>query len=179
MRNQGGDGPPIFLRIAASDYSSAILSAYGIVAALYYREIHGVGQNLEVSLVNSSFAYQAAEYFSYTNKEEQKRFGTLGQSCDYRLYETNDGWIFLSCREDNDWEKLSDVLNLPNLLEFKDKNLRYKNEAKINQALEEKFKTNTVDSWINLLQKSKIMCAPNKIIRTLHDDPQALSLIHI
>ncbi len=173
MRNQGGDGPPIFLRIAASDYSSAILSAYGIVAALYYREIHGVGQNLEVSLVNSSFAYQAAEYFSYTNKEEQKRFGTLGQSCDYRLYETNDGWIFLSCREDNDWEKLSDVLNLPNLFEFKDKNLRYKNEAKINQALEEKFKTNTVDSWINLLQKSKIMCAPNKIIRTLHDDPQA------
>ena len=68
---------------------------------------------------------------------------------------------------------MSDVLNLPNLLEFKDKNLRYKNEAKINQALEEKFKTNTVDSWINLLQKSKIMCAPNKIIRTLHDDPQA------
>ena len=45
--------------------------------------------------------------------------------------------------------------------------------AKYIECTAKKFKTNTVDSWINLLQKSKIMCAPNKSIRTLHDDPQA------
>lgn len=175
MKDQGGSGDPVFLRIAASDYTSAILSAYGITSALYYRSRHKKGQHVEISLVNAAFAYQAAEYFDYPNKPAKARLASVGQSVDYRLYETKDGWFFLSCKEDIEWEKMCNALGIPELASHT-KESRVKNQDALNEKLEALFKSDQVTVWIDTLQKAEVKCAVNKSIRAIHDDPQAKAL---
>ena len=144
MRDQGGNGDPVFLRVAASDYSSAILSAFGMVSALYHRDRTGNGQRVEVSLVNSAFAYQAAEYFDYPGKEDETRLGSVGHSADYRLYKASDGWIFLSCKEPSEWLKMCKALGEDNLSMYSDVSIRIQADTQLNTWLEAIFATGTV-----------------------------------
>ena len=175
MKDQGGSGDPVFLRIAASDYSSAILSAYGIVSALYYRSRHNEGQHVEISLVNAAFAYQAAEYFNYPNKPTKPRLASVGQSVDYRLYKAEDGWFFLSCREDIEWNKMCHAVGMSDLASH-NKESRAENQDVLNQKLESLFINSQVSVWIDIFRKSGVKCAVNKSLRVIHDDPQAHSL---
>ena len=176
MRDQGGDGDPVFLRIAASDYSSAILSAFAMVSALYHRDRTGNGQRVEISLVNSAFAYQAAEYFEYPGKKENPRLGTVGHSADYRLYQTSDGWIFLSCKEPAEWLKMCRALGIDNLFRYSDTSLRIQEDAQLNTRLESIFACGTVSEWILTLRKYGVKCSESQSITRIHDQPQAQAL---
>ena len=176
MRDQGGDGDPVFLRIAASDYSSAILSAFAMVSALYHRDRTGNGQRVEISLVNSAFAYQAAEYFEYPGKKENPRLGTVGHSADYRLYQTSDGWIFLSCKEPAEWLKMCRALGIDNLSRYSDTSLRIQEDAQLNTRLESIFACGTVSEWILTLRKYGVKCSESQSITRIHDQPQAQAL---
>ena len=176
MRDQGGDGDPVFLRVAASDYSSAILSAFGMVSALYHRDRTGNGQRVEVSLVNSAFAYQAAEYFDYPGKKDQARLGSVGHSADYRLYKASDGWIFLSCKEPSEWLKMSKALGEDNLSMYSDVSKRIQADTHLNTWLEAIFATGTVSKWITTLRNHDVKCSESQSITRIHKEPQAEAL---
>jgi len=176
MRDQGGDGDPVFLRVAASDYSSAILSAFGMVSALYHRDRTGNGQRVEVSLVNSAFAYQAAEYFDYPGKKDETRLGSVGHSADYRLYKASDGWIFLSCKEPSEWLKMCKALGQDNLSMYSDVSIRIQADTQLNPWLEAIFATGTVSKWITTLRSHDVKCSESQSITRIHKEPQAQAL---
>ena len=176
MRDQGGDGDPVFLRVAASDYSSAILSAFGMVSALYHRDRTGNGQRVEVSLVNSAFAYQAAEYFDYPGKKDETRLGSVGNSADYRLYKASDGWIFLSCKEPSEWLKMCKALGEDNLSMYSDVSIRIQSDTQLNTWLEAIFATGTVSKWITTLRSHDVKCSESQSITRIHKEPQAEAL---
>ncbi len=176
MRDQGGDGDPVFLRVAASDYSSAILSAFGMVSALYHRDRTGNGQRVEVSLVNSAFAYQAAEYFDYPGKKDETRLGSVGHSADYRLYKASDGWIFLSCKEPSEWLKMCKALGQDNLSMYSDVSIRIQADTQLNPWLEAIFATGTVSKWITTLRGHDVKCSESQSITRIHKEPQAQAL---
>ena len=176
MRDQGGDGDPIFLRVAISDYSSAILSAFGMVSAIYHRDRTGRGQRIEVSLVNSAFAYQIAEYFEYPGKKNEPRLGTLGQSADYRLYHASDAWLFLSCKEPAEWLKMCKALGLDSLSPYSDTSKRVQADKQLNSQLESIFATKTVSEWIDILRNHGVKCSESQSITRIHEEPQAQAL---
>ena len=49
MAGQGGLGPPVFVTLPLASYGAAFLAAYGVAAALYYREKTGKGQMVDVA----------------------------------------------------------------------------------------------------------------------------------
>ena len=124
---------------------------------------------------NAALAYQAAEYFDYANKPAKPRLGSVGQSVGYRLYEANDGWFFLSCREDIEWGKMCHAIGKSDMATY-NREIRSENEETLNQTLESIFIENTVSSWIDLFRKSGVKCSPNRTLRIIHDDLQAQSL---
>jgi len=168
MKDQGGEGDPVFLRIAASDYSSAILSAYAVTGALFHRANTGKGQKIEVPLINSAFAYQFEEYFSHPEKKCKPRLSKLGTSAGYRLYEASDGWFFLSCENTTDWNKLYKTLE-----EYEIKEHVKEDKTLLTEHLERVFSSHPVSYWIQILQSVNIKCAPSQSIRQIHKDPQA------
>ncbi len=173
MKDQGGDGDPVFLRVAASDYSSAIISAFGMVSALYHRQRHNVGQRIEISLVNAAFAYQALEYFQYEGKPEVGRIGTAGHSADYRLYEASDGWLFLSCQHPAEWKRMCLAIRREDLIEYADRKTRATSDEFLNMEIGTTIAKRSVNNWIRTFRAAHVKCAANRSINLIHHDEQA------
>jgi crotonobetainyl-CoA:carnitine CoA-transferase CaiB-like acyl-CoA transferase len=103
QRAQGGHGKddePVYHNTAIVDFSSGLMAAYGMCAALYHRQVTGRGQLIETSLANNAMVAQAAEFVRYEGRPPALAGGRdiLGISAAYRLYQCSDGWLFLATR---------------------------------------------------------------------------------
>jgi len=65
MASQGGDDEPVFLTVAVHDVITPMISAFGVVSALFHRLRSGAGQRIDTSLAHTTMAAQAAEYTRY------------------------------------------------------------------------------------------------------------------
>jgi crotonobetainyl-CoA:carnitine CoA-transferase CaiB-like acyl-CoA transferase len=178
MAAQGGPGqPPVFLRVPISDNSGAMLGAYGVALALYQREKTGKGQFLHGSLLNSSIAMQSGEFVSYEGRPEPPRMGCYGVDATYRMYQAEDGWLFLGCDEDALWPSLCRALGKEELADdgrFTSPAERSRNAADLAAILEKAFGSAPVRHWLKVLENAGVPCAPVNYSRQLFEDPQVL-----
>ena len=101
MRAQGGEGEePVYYQIAICDFITALMAAYGVIAALHVRERTGRGQLVESCLANNAMAAQAGEFIRHQGRPPDPPGGPdlLGLSALYRVYKCSDGWLFLAVR---------------------------------------------------------------------------------
>lgn len=174
MAGQGGPGnPPVFLRIAVSDYYAAALAAYGVAAALYVRERTGLGQRVETSLLNAVIAIQAWPFVRLEDDPEPFRPGS--GLVPYQLFQTADGWIFIACGNDGFWRNLCRALDIEAFAEdprFATQPARYQNREELLGILQEILLTRTTAEWLELLEAHDVPAAPVRTIEALFDDPQ-------
>jgi crotonobetainyl-CoA:carnitine CoA-transferase CaiB-like acyl-CoA transferase len=101
MAAQGGPGAPVVQAAPVTDIGSGTLGAFGVLAALFAREVHGGGQQVRASLARTSLAFQAAEFTTF-GQRPQPLVGNpsfLGESAHHRLYQCADGWIAICTSE--------------------------------------------------------------------------------
>ncbi len=174
MAGQGGPGnPPVFLRIAVSDYYAAALAAYGIAAALYVRERTGLGQRVETSLLNAVIAIQAWPFLRLEDDPEPFRPGS--GLVPYQLFQTADGWIFIACGNDGFWRNLCRALDIEAFAEdprFATQPARYQNREELLGILQDILLTRTTAEWLEVLEAHDVPAAPVRTIEALFDDPQ-------
>jgi crotonobetainyl-CoA:carnitine CoA-transferase CaiB-like acyl-CoA transferase len=118
MAVQGGsEQPPIFLSVAVTDYSAALLATYGIAAALFERERSAQGQRVVTSLTDATIAGQSGSFVFYEGAPAELQGGPdfLGPSAVVRSYQASDGWLFLACRREEHWLALARVVSRPEL----------------------------------------------------------------
>ena len=115
MAAQGGDGEPVFYTVAVNDSASAMMAAFGIVAALHARERTGLGQDVLTCLVNQSILCQSGELTWYEGRPANAPGARdrLGSSAIQRFYECSDGWIAISCTQPEQFPQLCIALGHP------------------------------------------------------------------
>ena len=98
MDAQGGGEEPVFYQIPVNDTGSAMMAAFGVVAALYARERTGEGQEILTCLANQSILTQSGELTWYEGRPENPKGGLdlLGTGATNRFYECNDGWVMVA-----------------------------------------------------------------------------------
>ena len=98
MRAQGGDDEPVFYQIPVNDTASAMMAAFGLVAALNARERTGEGQEVLTCLANQSILTQSGELTWYEGRPANPKGGLdlLGTSAVNRFYQCSDGWILVA-----------------------------------------------------------------------------------
>ena len=101
--NSFADNPPIPIGTLIADLDTAKLSAYGVLAALIARDRFGVGQEVQVSLLDTMVDLQMHDAFYQLNGGGMYRRGrhgrgnSFGSGVPYGAYETSDGkWIAIS-----------------------------------------------------------------------------------
>jgi crotonobetainyl-CoA:carnitine CoA-transferase CaiB-like acyl-CoA transferase len=101
MAAQGGDGEPVFYQIPVNDVASAMMAAFGVIAALYAREQTGEGQEVLTSLTNQSIICQSGELTSYAGRPANAVGGRdcIGIGALQRFYKCEDGWVAVACSE--------------------------------------------------------------------------------
>lgn len=165
MRAQGGHRhPPFYLTCGVCDYAAALLTAYGVTAALYARDRTGKGQRVETALLNASMAVQAGSFIFYDGRPDLENGGPdlWGSGALSRIYPTVNSSLALAILEATHWHVLCQVFA------HEDLHRRYpfaaaqkeETEGALAVLLAETFATKTTEEWLALLDKAGVPCAP-------------------
>jgi CoA:oxalate CoA-transferase len=128
------DGKPYKLGTSIADASAGIHMAYALMAALYDREKTGVGQFIDVAMMDTVFS--TLENFVVTKTltgiaPSRNGNANLG-SAPFNLYNTKDGYVTIACANNKLFEKLTTAIGESHLLNdprYKENSLRKKNRC--------------------------------------------------
>jgi crotonobetainyl-CoA:carnitine CoA-transferase CaiB-like acyl-CoA transferase len=166
---------PVRAGIPIGDLGGGMFGAMGIMAALLERERSGIGQHVDISMVDvqiSLLNYMATMHFLSGDNPHP-----IGNShfvhVPYNSYPTADGHLVIAVITDNFWQNLKQVVQCP---EFNDDVYdvqpgRLAAKQMIDKKLSEIFATNTTEYWLAQLNEKRIPCAPvNTFSQALNDE---------
>ena len=176
-----GPDEPVLLQSVVLDQMTSIAASHAIITALFYRERHGIGQEVHVSL------YSAALWLTHANllatsilksspivPWERSKNPPL-RNC----FKCKDGkWIMgTNHPEERYWPKFCELTGKPEFINdprYADVDSRLKNSAELVSVFDVIFQTETRDEWIQLFRDNGFMFAPVQSIEEVLCDPQAL-----
>jgi len=175
MAAQGGPhGHPVYLTCAICDYGAAMLSALGVVTALYARERTGRGQFCETSLLQASMALQAGEFIFYPGRPDLENGSpeTRGRSALSRAYKSNtDEWLFISLSDGAQWTALRQVVPQLPALDWSAVT-NESSDGALALALEAAFGSYERSAILAKLAAARIPSVPVNQFKDLFNDPQ-------
>lgn len=115
----GGEGnPPTRSVFGNEDYNNGFLGAAGVLMALERRELTGKGQYMECPQLHSSL-WTSSEHFLDADKNVVYGFrldkDQAGVNALDRIYRTIDGWLCISCRQNERFAALARAVSQPEL----------------------------------------------------------------
>jgi crotonobetainyl-CoA:carnitine CoA-transferase CaiB-like acyl-CoA transferase len=126
------------------DFNAALVVAAALTMALYARARTGDGQTLETRMMGSN-AYAFSEHFIDYAGRPPRVFPDAelhGLHSLYRLYPTQDGWMFVAAPDDRDFARLCEALNVLRLAQdprFSTGDARAQHDAELGRELETVF----------------------------------------
>jgi len=170
-------GGPQRAGVPIADIITGMYASIAICAALAHRAETGIGQHLDLALLDSQIAllaYQNTNYFS-TGKPP-KRIGNLHPNIvPYQPFRTKDGAVILACGNDNLFRKFCDAAGqsaLASDARFASNGKRVENRAEMTRLLGEVFKQRTTAEWVDLLEKAGVPNGPINDIAQVYEEPQ-------
>jgi len=170
-------GGPQRAGVPIADIITGMYASIAICAALAHRAATGVGQHLDLALLDSQIAllaYQNTNYFS-TGKPP-KRIGNLHPNIvPYQPFRTRDGAVILACGNDNLFRKFCDAAGQSALAgdpRFASNGKRVENRAEMTRLLGQLFKQRTTAEWVDLLEKAGVPNGPINDIAQVYEEPQ-------
>ena len=167
----GKCGPPV------TDIAAGLLAAIGILAALHRQRRSGKGERIETSLFEAGIMmtyWQSA--IAFASGQTPPALGTAHPLyAPYQAFPTADGWMTVGTANERNWQRLLDVLDLPELKRderFADGALRMKHRLALDALLTRKFLTKDRDAWLAILVEAGIPAAPVLTVNQMHAHPQ-------
>ena len=173
-RNKAPVVPPNLL----ADYAGGGLQAtVGILVALITRERTGVGQYIDVAMLDGVISMLAGEMSHYfIGGQVPKRGETFltGATPWSSIYETKDGgYIILAALEPHFWKNLCRALGCEDLIPYQW--VTGKKRKEIFKRFKEIFLLKTRDEWFELLNKEDVPGAPVYSLEEAVGDPHIVS----
>lgn len=157
---------PMRTTVPIIDTATAISAQSAILAAVIARQRFGVGQHLEVALLDVAIwclsMYGMAHLVS--GEEIERNGNRAPQTAPSDVYDTLTGPIFLTCGNDRLFERLCrDGLERPDLLErpeFRSNPDRVRNISALTDILSEVFRGRPREEWIERLSSAGVPASP-------------------
>ncbi len=143
------------------DPAGALGVATCAMIGLHARERTGKGQYLETTMI-TSMGYAVAHWsLQYKGKPEDimPDKGQHGYDALHRLYETKDGWLFVMCPKQEQWEALAKSLSIDSLVKdarFGVQEARSRNDDALCEAIGMALRNRTADDWESTLVKAGV-----------------------
>lgn len=170
-------GPPVKVGVAVTDIAAGMFAAYGILAALRVRDRTGMGQLVDVSMLDGQVAwmtYQAGHYFA--TGENPKRLGSAHPSIvPYQAFRTRDGYVNVAVGSEAIWGRFVVAVGAPEMADdprFRVNPDRVAHREVLIVRLEELFATRTTADWVATLEEAGVPCGPIYLLSDLFSDPQ-------
>lgn len=151
------EGPPMRSAIALVDITTGMLAATAIVSALRVRDRAGIGQRIDLSLLETQMAWLTNVASAYLiSGNPPKRYGNSHPSImPYEVFEAKDGPLALAAANDGLFRKLSEGLHRPELAtdpRFGTNPRRVEHADALRAILQAEFGQRGADEWVALLR---------------------------
>ncbi len=172
-------GPPIRPGVSYGDVVAGMFAVIGILAALRERDRSGLGQAIDISMLDCQVTVMENAIMRYfVTGEVPGPLGTRHPSATpFQAFPTADGWIVvaLGFGEENQWNLLCAILGVPELIDderFLTGPKRTKHHAELEPLLEEAFRRRTTAEWLDELLAAGIPAGPVNRVPEVVADPQ-------
>jgi crotonobetainyl-CoA:carnitine CoA-transferase CaiB-like acyl-CoA transferase len=174
------EGDPVKVGVPVCDLVCALYGALAAVGALYARRESGVGQYIDVSLLEAgvSFAIWEAGSFFATGAIPKASGSAHQSAAPYQAFRAADGWLTIGATTKFNWTALCRTLGLDPLLEDKrylDVNLRHRNREALASTIETVTLTKPTAHWLAVLGEAGVPCAPIQNFGQVFSDPHLLA----
>jgi formyl-CoA transferase len=167
--------------VAIVDITAGLFTCSAILAALHYREKTGVGQHIDIALLDSQVAWLANQASNYlVSGKVPRRMGNAHPNIvPYETFKAGDGiYIALGVGNDNQWRKFCKLAKLEHLVDdprYATNPKRVENRKGLIPLLREVFLQKDSEEWLKLLSEAEIPNGPINSIDRVFADPQVRS----
>jgi crotonobetainyl-CoA:carnitine CoA-transferase CaiB-like acyl-CoA transferase len=162
---------PLRCGFPVCDTVGGLNAAFAIMGALYHRERSGKGQFIDIALLDSIMpllGWVAANWL-IGGKPPQLLGNDNMTAAPSGTFVTADGYVNIAANQQEQWENVCEVLNVPELktdLRFQKRDRRKANRRALTPLLEAKLKERPTAHWVEALNKKGV---PSGEILSLQD----------
>jgi crotonobetainyl-CoA:carnitine CoA-transferase CaiB-like acyl-CoA transferase len=173
------DGVPLKAGPGVGDIYPAALAALGIVAAVRHAERTGVGQLVDVGMVDAvlSLCERIVYQYSYSGVVPGPEGNAHPMLCPFENFPTEDGWITIAAPGDAHWKLLCAAMGRPELGDderFRTSRDRVRNAPETRSVVGEWTRGRSTRDAVAALA-GKVPAGPVQTVRDIFADPHARS----
>lgn len=180
-RPDGEEGAgPVKVGVALTDILTGLYSTVAILAALGHRDQAGVGQHIDMALLDVQVACLANQAMNYlTTGNPPRRLGNAHPNIvPYQDFPTADGDFILTVGNDGQFRKFAEVAGQPQWADdprFATNKLRVANRAELIPLIRQATVFKTTAEWVSQLEAAGVPCGPINDLAQMFQDPQVLA----
>ncbi|MEO7151507.1 MAG: CaiB/BaiF CoA-transferase family protein [Burkholderiaceae bacterium] len=173
-------GGPQKVGVAVADLFTGMYATTAILAALRHRDRTGIGQSIDMALLDTQVAMLAnlgANYLA-TGVAPQRAGNAHQNIVPYQVFEVSDGHLILAVGNDAQFARFCEVAGVPDLA----RDPRYaRNASRVGEratlvpVLAKILKTRPRADWLAALEVAKVPCGPINDLAEVFADPQVSS----
>jgi crotonobetainyl-CoA:carnitine CoA-transferase CaiB-like acyl-CoA transferase len=172
-----GDRPPTVTSVPLLDYVAAIEGAFGALLGLRRRDLTGVGQEIDASMMDAAstlLGYLYAEVL--VSGRSPMRTGSHAPYALTGAYAASDGFVYIAPMGDAAWTALCNLIGRPDWAKagspYFDPESRLRDRIAIEAAIERWTRGLDRATLIATLKAAGIPCGPMRSVEEVANDPR-------
>ena len=169
------DSPPTRVGLSMGDITAAIFGSSGVLAALYQRERTGLGQKVDVAMLDCQLAILENALVRYqVDGKAPAPLGTRHPTITpFQAFRAADAWFVVAVGNDALWKTFCAAVKRADLLadpRFSTNGERTKHYEDLIPELERLFAAKAASEWLALLEAAGVPAAPvNSVDKVMMD----------
>ncbi len=165
--------------IAIADVTTGMYATVAILAALNYRSQSGIGQYIDMALLDCIVALggnQVTGYFA-SGKIPQRYGNAHASLVPYQVFDTANGQLVVAVGNDVQWQRYCEAIGRPDLAadeRWRRVTQRITGRDQLVPDLCNTMATRTTADWIARLEAADVPCGPINNYAQVFEDPQVI-----
>lgn len=174
------DGQPQKVGVAVTDVFTGVYAATAILAALLQRNTTGLGQHIDMALMDVATSIMANQSMNYlvSGKAPGKMGNAHPNLAPYAVFDCADGWIILATGNDAQYRRLCGILALDDMAEapaYLTNADRIANRVELTRRITAATKTWSKADLLDACEAQGVPAGPINDLAEVFADPQVLA----
>jgi len=171
---------PAKVPLAVNDIISGLYATVAILGALHHRNNSGMGQYIDVALLDTQVAWLYNQGLNYLlDGRLPERLGTAHPNIvPYQVFEAADGFILLGAVNDTQFARFCQTVEREDLLEdarFATNPERVRNRVVVIEEIATIIRGKPVSAWAEILEQANLTFSPVNQMDQVFADPQVIA----
>lgn len=170
-------GGPQKAGVAVADLMTGMYATVGVLAALYERQRSGLGQHIDMALLDCQVAMLANQNMNYlASGQPPTRTGNAHPNLvPYQVFSVADGHMIVAVGNDSQFKAFTQAIGLPTLAKdprFATNPERVRHRDQLIPLLAEQLQQRPRDEWLVLFESVNVPAGPINTLDQVYDNPQ-------